>query len=337
MTKETKIKLKIKVNTLYPLKFSPIFKHKIWGGEKLKNLLNKEVQGDDIGESWEISGVQDNISIVSNGFLAGNNLEELIEVYMGDLVGDAIYDKFGLEFPLLIKFIDANDILSLQVHPNDEMAKKQHHSYGKTEMWYILQAEKEAELTIGFNKPITKEEYITELENGNLERILNKEKVTKGDAVFIPAGNVHSIGAGILLAEIQQTSDITYRIFDWNRVDSLGNKRELHRELALQAIDFSKHTESMIAYQSIPNGSAELAKCEYFTVNLLELTTEKKQDYSNLDSFVIYMCIEGEAELQTEDTTTPITKGETVLIPALFETVKIVPKRAVKLLEIYIS
>ncbi|MBS9767414.1 MAG: class I mannose-6-phosphate isomerase [Flavobacteriaceae bacterium] len=322
---------------MYPLKFTPIFKHKIWGGTKLEGLLNKEVQGEDVGESWEISGVQDNISVVANGFLAGNDLEELIEIYMGDLVGDKVYDKFGLEFPLLLKFIDANAVLSVQVHPNDEMAKERHHSYGKTEMWYVMQAEKNAELIIGFNQPITKEEYVQRVAEGTLQEVLNRERIKQGDAVFIPAGRVHAIGEGILLAEIQQTSDITYRIFDWNRVDDKGKKRDLHTELALEAIDFVHSKECITPYEIEKNKPSTLVDCPYFTVNLLELTTIKIQDYSQLDSFVIFMCVEGSADLQIETEKTALQKGDTVLIPALLEEVEIQPKGSVKLLEIYIS
>ncbi len=325
------------MNKLYPLKFTPILKHKIWGGEKLKNLLNKQESGNDLGESWEISGVEGNISVVENGFLAGNNLQELIEVYMGDLVGDSIYEKFGVEFPLLIKFIDANDVLSVQVHPDDEMAKERHHSYGKTEMWYVMQAEKDAELIIGFNKPVTKEEYVERVGNGTLEEILNKETVTDGSCVFMPAGRVHAIGAGVLVAEIQQTSDITYRIFDWNRVDDQGNGRELHTDLALEATDFTYHKEYMTRYNSVKNEAATLVQCPYFTTNLIELTAEKTQDFHQLDSFVIYMCVEGSATLQTDAGDLAVAKGETVLVPATIEEVKLIPDAEAKLLEIYIS
>ncbi len=322
---------------LYPLKFTPILKHKIWGGKKLRELLNKQEAGNDLGESWEISGVEENISVVENGFLAGNDLEELIEVYMGDLVGDSVYEKFGIEFPLLIKFIDANEVLSVQVHPDDEMAKERHHSYGKTEMWYVMQTEKDAELIIGFNKPVTKEEYVQRVENGTLEEILNKEKVTDGACVFMPAGRIHAIGAGVLLAEIQQTSDITYRIFDWNRVDEQGKGRELHTDLALEAIDFTYHKDYVTHYSSSENASSLLVQCPYFTTNIIELTQEKIQEYHQLDSFVVYMCVEGGVTLQTEAGYLTLAKGETVLIPAVIEEVKLMPNPQAKLLEIYIS
>lgn len=325
------------MNKLYPLKFTPIFKHKIWGGEKLKTVLNKQEEGTDVGESWEVSGVQGNISTVSNGFLAGNNLQELIEVYMGDLVGDKVYEKFGLEFPLLLKFIDANDVLSVQVHPDDEMAKERHHSYGKTEMWYVMQAEENAELIVGFNKPVTKEEYVKYVAEGTLEGVLNKENVKAGDCVFMPAGRVHAIGSGVLVAEIQQTSDITYRIFDWNRVDAEGKGRELHTDLALEAIDFDYRKDYMTRYDALQNEVTTLVQCPYFTTNFIELTAEKTQDFHQLDSFVIYMCVEGEATLTTSEGDLQMKKGETVLVPACIEQVKLTPQQSAKLLEVYIS
>lgn len=325
------------MNKLYPLKFTPIFKHKIWGGEKLKNILHKEVIGTGVGESWEISGVQDNVSIVANGFLAGNNLQELVEVYMGDLVGDKVYEKFGVEFPLLLKFIDAREVLSVQVHPDDAMAKDRHHSYGKTEMWYVLQAEEDAELIVGFNKSMTKEEYVKYVAEGTLEEALNTEKIKEGDCVFMPAGRVHAIGAGVLVAEIQQTSDITYRIFDWNRVDSKGKRRELHTNLALEAIDFDYRKDYMTRYDVLENETAALVQCPYFTTNFIKLTAEKTQYFHQLDSFVIYMCVEGEAILSTSAGDVMLKKGETVLVPASIEKVKLTPTKKANLLEIYIS
>ncbi len=303
----------------------------------MQSVLNKDVKGSDVGESWEISGVQGNLSVVAEGFLEGNNLQELAEVYMGDLLGDKVYEKFGVEFPLLIKFIDANDVLSVQVHPDDEMAKERHHSYGKTEMWYVMQAEKDAELIIGFNQPLTKEEYAQKVSEGTLEQVLNKEKVSEGSCVFMPAGRVHAIGAGVLVAEIQQTSDITYRIFDWNRVDKEGKGRELHTDLALEAIDFSYHKQYMTEYTAEENETETLVNCPYFTTNLLELTEKVEKDFHDLDSFVIYMCVDGAAVLQTATGDMSLQKGETVLVPAITEKLNLLPEKKAKLLEIYIS
>jgi len=324
---------------LYPLKFSPIYKDKMWGGNKISSILNKDF-GDlpNCGESWELSGVEGNVSVVSNGFLAGNSLEEIIEIYMGDLVGDQVFDNYGIEFPLLIKFIDANDDLSIQVHPGDEMAKKRHNAYGKTEMWYVLQADSGAKLQSGFNQEVDQKIYLEKLENVELTDILNFEEVTSGDVFFIPAGRVHAIGKGILLAEIQQTSDVTYRIYDFDRRDSSGNLRKLHTDLALEAIDYTLFPEYKTKYESKLNESVELVKCKYFTTNALDLDQAIEKDYNKLDSFVIYICLEGELKVETEAGVESLVKGETMLIPASIENVQLKPLSAnVKLLEVYID
>nr|WP_320118330.1 type I phosphomannose isomerase catalytic subunit [uncultured Marinifilum sp.] len=325
--------------SLYPLKFQPILKDKIWGGNKLKTVLNKDFSPlPNAGESWEISGVEGDVSVVSNGKLSGNNLEELIEVYMGDLVGDHVYENFGMEFPLLIKFIDANDVLSIQVHPDDEMSKERHNAYGKTEMWYVIEADKGSELIVGFNQEIDKEKYIAKLNEGKLEEILNNEPVQKGSCFYIPAGRVHAIGKGILLAEIQQTSDVTYRMYDWNRTDDKGNPRELHTELALDAIDYSFEKKYKTDYETEINKSSELVRCPYFTTNILEFDKAIETNYHDLDSFVIYMCMEGQFVIETEGAEkTIVNKGETVLIPASIDTVTLCPDEKTKILEVYIK
>ncbi len=328
------------MNKLYPLKFKPILKDKIWGGSKLKLFLNKDYSPlPNCGESWEISGVEGNISIVSDGFLKGNNLQELIEVYMGDLVGDKIYENFGTEFPLLIKFIDANDILSIQVHPDNELSRKRHQAYGKTEMWYIIQADENAELISGFNKKTNKEEYIENLEKNTLKSILNFEKVKSGNVFFIPAGRVHAIGPGILLAEIQQTSDITYRIYDWNRKDANGKSRKLHTELALDAIDFDFHKNYRTQYNLTKNISTKLVACNYFTTNILNIDNKLNRDLNGIDSFTIYMCLEGEVKLKYDENeeSAVINKGETILVPAIYSNIDLMPVETSKLLEIYID
>lgn len=324
---------------LYPLKFTPIYKDKIWGGNKIKSVLGKDFgKLPNCGESWELSGVEGNVSVVSNGYLAGNSLEELVEVYMGDLVGDKVFENFGNEFPLLIKFIDANDDLSIQVHPDDELSMERHQAFGKTEMWYVLQADRGSKLQSGFNRQVDQETYLEKLENGELTSILNFEEVAPGDVFFIPAGRVHAIGKGILLAEIQQTSDVTYRIYDYDRRDANGNTRELHTDLALDAIDFSVFPEYKNKYTPKLNESVELASCKYFTTNALELNHQIEKDYNQLDSFVIYICVEGELTLETESGTERIKKGETILLPASIENVILKPDTAtVKLLEVYIG
>lgn len=328
------------MNNLYPLKFAPICKDKIWGGNKLNELLNKEYPDlPNCGESWEISGVQDEVSVVSNGFLMGNNLEELIEVYMGDLVGEKVYEKFGTEFPLLVKFIDANDNLSIQVHPNDELALERHDAFGKTEMWYVVQADPGAKLISGFNRKIDKAGYLKSFKDGELEEILNYEEVKAGDVFFMPAGRVHAIGKGIVVAEIQQTSDITYRIYDFNRVDDQGHPRELHVDLAVDAIDYSFVSNYRTDYKSIDDKSVKLVDCQYFTTNILPLTTSVERDFADLDTFVIYCCLEGKYSIGWEDQNITVEKGDTILVPALINNfvLSAVNGNTAKLLEVYIK
>jgi mannose-6-phosphate isomerase len=327
------------MNDLYPLKFTPICKEKIWGGEKLRMLLNKDFgKLPNCGESWEVSGVENEISVVSEGFLKGNNLEELIEIYMGDLVGEKAYEHFGIEFPLLIKYIDAKDKLSIQVHPNDELAEERHGTFGKTEMWYVIQVDEGAKLVTGFNRQVDKKEYLKYFESGHLEDILHYEEVKAGDVFFIPAGRVHAIGGGIVLAEIQQTSDATYRIFDFNRLDDHGNPRELHTDLALDAIDFKFEKNYRTSYHSVENVSTTLVKCQYFTTNLLPFTGKVERDFASRDTFVIYMCIEGEYTFTWEDCSMVVKKGETILVPALISnfTLDSSDGNDTRLLEIYL-
>lgn len=328
------------MNNLYPLKFTPICKEKIWGGNKLKELLNKEYpELPNCGESWEISGVQDEVSVVANGFLKGNSLEELIEVYMGDLVGEKVYEKFGTEFPLLVKFIDANDNLSIQVHPNDELALERHDAFGKTEMWYVVQADPGARLISGFNRKIDQEGYLKSFKNGQLEEILNYEEVKEGDVFFMPAGRVHAIGKGIVVAEIQQTSDVTYRIYDFNRLDDHGNPRELHTDLAVDAIDYQYEKNYRTDYTSVVDQSVKLVECKYFTTNIVELVTAVERDFANLDTFVIYICLDGNCTLTWEDQQLDIDKGDSLLVPAQLSSFIITTPNgsSAKLLEVYIK
>ena len=322
---------------LYPLKFKPLYKYRIWGGNKLNRLLNKADAPEKTGESWELSGVEDNISVVANGDLAGNTIQELAEIYMGELLGDHVFEKFGEEFPLLIKLIDANDILSIQVHPDDALAKERHQAYGKTEMWYVIQSDEGSQLYSGFKEKLTKESYLKHLTNNSIKDTLNSEHVEAGDVFFIPAGRVHATGAGILFAEIQQTSDITYRIFDWNRVDKDGKARELHTDLAVDAIDFKVYDNYKTEYNKLPNQSNLVATCDYFTTNFLSLNKTIEKDYLDIDSFVIYICLEGSFSIISEDgKRTVVDKGETVLMPAIINNVTLEPATPCNILEVYI-
>ncbi|CDN33025.1 Mannose-6-phosphate isomerase [Mucinivorans hirudinis] len=298
------------------LKFKPIYKERIWGGRELEKFGKKLPKEKSIGESWELSGVDGDVSVVSNGTLKGNNLSELVEVYMGDLVGEKNFEKFGEEFPLLIKLIDAQDYLSIQVHPDDALAAERHNSYGKTEMWYVVDCQEGASLYVGFNQKVDKAKYLEFLERGELEKLLRSYPVKKGDTFFIPAGAIHAIGKGILIAEIQQTSDITYRVYDFNRKDPNGNSRELHTEQALDAIDYSVRNDYNVTALAARNEVVRLVSCPYFETNTLEVDGAMIRDFAALDSFVIYVCIEGEVHLATTDSAETLKKGETALVPA---------------------
>jgi mannose-6-phosphate isomerase len=326
------------MNKLYPLKFKPILKDKIWGGNKLKSILNKKDASDTCGECWEISDVDKDVSIVSNGFLAGNNLRELTEIYMDDLLGEKVFDDYGNQFPLLVKFIDAKDKLSIQVHPDDAMAKEEDNSNGKTEMWYIVENEPEAQLITGFNQKVDKDLYLKNLQNNSLPEILNWEKVQKGDVFYLPAGRIHAIGEGILLVEVQQSSDITYRIFDWNRTDSEGKPRELHTDKALKAIDFNFYDKYKTDYKIEINKTTNIIDSPYFMVNHLQFDQPVEKDYNLIDSFVIYIGIEGKFFINPlEGNPVEVKKGECVLIPAILKNLTIEPLKLAKLLEVYIK
>ena len=319
---------------LYPLKFDPILKEKIWGGQKLKTVLEKESELPNVGESWEISDVEGDTSIVSEGKLKGNSLKDLLEDYTEDLIGEKNYKVFGNKFPLLIKFIDAKEDLSIQLHPNDELAAKRHNSFGKTEMWYVMQADDDANLIVGFNEKITPEIYLKHLKDKTLTEILNFDKVKEGDTYFIQVGRVHAIGAGVMLAEIQQTSDITYRVYDWDRVDDQGHERDLHNDLAIDAIDFNMKDDFRIEYSKKKNTSNKMVSCPYFTTSLLPLKGKLKRK-NDKDSFLIYMCVEGEAKIKTDNYSVKIIKGETVLMPAALKKFTLSSESA-KLLEVYV-
>jgi mannose-6-phosphate isomerase len=323
------------MNSLYPLKFKPWYRKMIWGGAKLRTILGKDLKFDDCGESWEISAVQGHLSVVSNGFLAGNNIQEIIEVYMGDLVGEAVYEKFGIEFPLLIKFIDSNRDLSIQVHPNDELAIKRHKAFGKTEMWYVLDAEPGSTLFSGFNQQLNRDSYVKHLNEGSILSILNEEKVSTGDVYYLPAGRVHALRSGILVLEIQQTSDITYRIYDWDRVDAEGKPRELHNELALDAIDFKHYDNYKVSYNAEKDKSTLLVKSDYFVTALLTLTKSVWRDYTLIDSFIILICVQGTGKIMYGKESISFGLGETILIPADLKEIEIIPELPMNILEVY--
>lgn len=322
--------------TSYPIKFEPILQEKIWGGTKLKSLLNKKSTSDSIGESWEISGVEGHISVVNNGAYKGSSITDLIKNHKQDFVGSKNYSQFGNEFPLLIKYLDANTDLSVQVHPDDEMAKAEHNSFGKTEMWYIMDREEDATIINGFKNEKVTTNSLRAITKDNVDQILNKQKVNKGDAFFIPAGKVHAIGAGVLAAEIQQTSDITYRVYDWDRVDTSGNGRELHLEQSIKAVKRNEAAANPSTENSSCRNSKVLASCPYFTSTVMDLNQPTSVDYSSKDSFVIYMCVEGSFEIKINGSVEKVSKGETVLIPANATQV-FLETQAAKIIEVYVG
>jgi mannose-6-phosphate isomerase len=326
------------MSALYPLKFKTIYKDKIWGGQKIKTYLHKDFGAlPNCGETWEISGVKSDVSVVADGELAGESLADLLEKYQGELVGKKVYAHFGNIFPLLVKFIDANEDLSIQVHPNDELAKKRHNSFGKTEMWYVIEADPGSTLIAGFNQELTEQIYLDKFNSGHLTDILNKEDVTAGDVFFLPAGRVHTIGKGLLIAEIQQTSDITYRIYDFDRVDDKGNKRELHTQEALAAIDYKHYPEYKTNYQPKKDETVKLVTCPYFTTNLLDFTHSTSKDYSTLDSFVIHVCVEGAYTIKYNGEVYSVKMGECILLPKSIDQVELETTDGFKILESYIE
>lgn len=328
------------MSVLYPLKFAPAYFEKIWGGQHVKTILHQDF-GDlmNCGEMWLLSGLEGQNSIVCNGDFAGDELNDLIETFMGDLVGEDVFNKYGERFPLLIKIIDPLDNLSIQVHPDDELAQKIGLYNGKTEMWYVMNAEKGAKLVSGFNRDVTPKEFEEAVANKSVEGMLNYVDVHKDDTFFIPARKIHALGAGCMVAEIQQTSDTSYRVYDWDRIDRFGMKRELHIDEALATINFKKEDSGKVSYdKKTKNATVNLVKCPYFTTNLIKLDTKSAlvKDYSELDSFVILMSTEGSFILSYENGTEAVRTGECILIPNVINKVEIISDGECKLLEVYI-
>lgn len=326
---------------LYPLKFKPRVKERIWGGQAILTKKGKaagRLSKDKLyGESWDLSSVKGDVSVVANGFLKGNNLEEVIEVYMGELVGEENFERYGLEFPLLIKYLDCNDKLSVQVHPDDALAEERHNSFGKTEAWYVVDCKPGAAIYLGFKDlNLTREEYIAAVSESRLEELLNKVEVKPGDTFFIPAGTVHALGAGLEVVEVQQTSDITYRIYDWDRVDAEGKSRELHTALAVDAIDFEADAELLHRkYDLQRGGEAKVIESNYFTMVLHDVAGAKTFDHSALDSFVVYIALNGSVRIIADGNAESLEEGEVILIPA--ETSEILVEGDAKLMEVYIA
>ena len=326
---------------LYPIKFKPRIKERIWGGQailKKKGKAASRLAKDKLyGESWDLSSVKGDISVVSNGFLKGNNLEEIIEVYMGELIGEKNFEQYGLEFPLLIKYLDCNDRLSVQVHPDDALAEERHNSFGKTEAWYVVDCKPGASIYLGFKDlNLTREEYIAAVAESRLEELLNKVEVKPGDVFFIPAGTVHALGAGLEVVEVQQTSDVTYRIYDWDRVDGQGKSRELHTSLAVDAIDYEAYAELLHRkYDLKRGGEAKVIECDYFTMTLHDIAGNKELDRSSLDSFVVLIALNGSVRIIADGNDESLDEGEVILIPAEVNDITI--EGNAKLMEVYLD
>lgn len=318
-----------------PLKFNALLKSTLWGGDKIIPFKNLDIQQENVGESWEISGVKDNETIVADGPYAGKKLNELVEELKGKLVGEDNYQRFGNEFPLLIKFIDARQDLSIQVHPTDEIAKMQGKERGKTEMWYLMDSDKDATLLCGLKKKITPEEYAQMVENDTIVDAIDRYEVKEGDCFFLPAGRIHAIGTGCFLAEIQQTSDVTYRIYDFKRKDKDGNYRQLHTKEAAECINYNVESNYRTDYTPVKNQGVSLVQCPYFNTAVYDLNEPMTIDYSELDSFVILIGLKGNATItDNEGNTFTLQAGESVLVPATTETLKV--DGNIKFLETYV-
>ena len=318
---------------VYPLKFTPILKEKVWGGTKLISHFGKTTDLPNVGESWELSGVPGNISVVANGPLEGKDLNTLLQSYPKEILGDRVYQQHGAVFPLLFKFIDAAQDLSVQVHPADDYAKQHHDSFGKSEMWFIMQADEGADLIVDFNAPLSKADYESALNNKELASVLNYHKVNAGDSYFIQPGTIHAICGGVMLAEIQQTSDITYRVYDWDRPGIDGKMRELHTQQALDVLNFDAPNDQQLEYSKTENTSNTVCKSPFFDTRLLPLTEDLTHNLKDADSFVVYMCVSGEATFEVAGNTASLIRGETLLIPAAADEI-VIKTHGVELLEV---
>jgi len=325
---------------IYPLKFDPILRPVLWGGTKIKHLKGIEINSDSIGESWELSAVPGSVSVISNGVYKGASIQELLEQFGEDVVGSKVFKEFGTTFPLLIKFIDAAKDLSIQVHPNDVIAQERHQCLGKTELWYILEAKEQSSLYSGFSQSVSKEEFLDKIRKNEVVDVLNKFYTKRGDIFYLPAGRVHSIGAGNFLVEIQQTSNITYRVYDYDRVDKNGKKRELHTDLAKDSIDYGMYDDYHSHLILDKQGEHIIKKCDIFTATLHRLFDEKTMQVSSKGCFTILICIDGNATLtDNAGNVETIRTCETVLLPYKMDYVKIKPdeKNGVEFISVFVE
>lgn len=317
----------------YPLFFNPIFQYRIWGGDKLKTLFEKDIPNDRIGESWELSGLSEAPSVVANGVYAGKNINELLQDFGNDILGVSIVEKYGNQLPLLFKLLDAREQLSIQVHPNDALAQKRHNSFGKTEMWYVVQADEGSELIAGFNENISIDEFKSAIDTSTVTDLMKHYEVKKGDTFFLETGTVHAIGAGIVIAEIQQTSDITYRIYDFDRIDQDGKKRQLHIEESLDAINFNANNAKVEKSLKAAN---TLVECPYFNTYEVQLKTGNTYLVSNRPVFTVFMVVNGSLELHYNEEIIAVKAGQTFLIPAALKD-QILLKGEATFLEVFVG
>lgn len=327
----------IQLQMLYPLLFETKLFPIVWGGHRLRQLKGMPPSEEPVGESWEVSAVPGKESVVLNGPLAGKNLRELTQEYGADLLGQSVQKRFEGEFPMLVKLIDAESDLSIQVHPDDEVALQRHGSMGKTEMWYVVDAKPGTYLYAGFSKSITSEEYRRRVADGTICEVLAKHPIRMGDAFFIPAGRVHAICGGALIAEVQQSSDITYRIYDYGRMGMDGKPRELHTELAADVLDYTVHKKYSISYPMELNRANPVCECEFFTVRLLRLTNVLNRNLKHHDSFVVYVCLHGECKISDN---VVLKHGQSCLVPASCTDMIIAPEGSrgeVELLEVFVD
>lgn len=324
------------MTNIYPIRFEPQLKSRVWGGDSLCRKFGKKECDTTIGESWEICGLQGDLSVISNGFLEGNDISEIIEVYMGDLLGENIYEKFGIEFPLLIKLLDARDMLSVQVHPDDVIARKRHTAYGKSELWYILEAKPGSVIYSGFNREITSGEYLEALEKKELPSLMNRITPAPGDVFYLPAGTIHCIGGGVIVAEIQQASDITYRIYDWDRKGLDGESRELHTDLAIEALNFKQYREPVTHHPIAPVIPEVIADTPHFHISLTGAEGTATRDYSLNDSFKVIICTAGSFIIECDNNSEKLVLGDTILIPATIHSITVIGEKGSAFLEVYI-
>ena len=315
--------------TLYPLLFEPNLHSVVWGGNQLRPYKGLEPSDEPIGESWEVSAVPSSTSIISNGAYKGKDLISIINEQSEAILGKKVNEKYDGKLPLLVKFIDAKRDLSIQVHPNDEMAMREHGKMGKTEMWYVIKAEEGAHLYAGFKEEITPQEYLQRIADESITEVLADHQVKTGDVFYLPAGRVHAICGGILLAEVQQSSDVTYRIYDYNRLGLDGKPRELHTELAAKALDYHVEEEYRTAYSESPNKAIQIIDTPYFDVRVLEISKSFHRNMKKYDSFIITMCIEGDCKIHVRSTgeETLLKQGNSTLIPAAIADYDIIPQQ----------